>query len=150
MANTYSNLFYHLVFSTRSRQRFIHRDIEEKVWAYIGGIARKHAMTALKVGGIEDHAHILVMAKPVVAPCDIAKFIKADSSRWIHEEFSELRGFAWQDGYGVFSVSKSAVPDVIRYISDQRRHHAHQTFEDEYRSILRLNGVDYDEKYLFD
>jgi putative transposase len=150
MANTYSNLFYHLVFSTKSRADLIHRDIEERVWAYIGGIARNYGMTALQVGGIENHVHVLSMAKPTMVPCDIAKFIKTDSSKWIHEAFPDMRSFGLQDGYGIFSVSKSAVPDVVRYIQNQREHHARQSFEDEYRSILDLNGVDYDDKYLFD
>ncbi|MBP9663910.1 MAG: IS200/IS605 family transposase [Pyrinomonadaceae bacterium] len=150
MANTYSNLFYHLVFSTKGRRELIHRDIEERVWAYIGGIARKHGMTALQIGGIETHIHALVMAKPVHSPSEIAKYIKGDSSKWIHTEFPDLSAFAWQDGYGVFSVSKSNVPEVIEYIQGQREHHKLQTFEDEYVSMLRFNGIEYDERYLFD
>jgi len=150
MANTYSNLFYHIVFSTKSRVGLIHRDIEERVWAYIGGIARKHGLTALQIGGIENHIHALIMAKPVVSPSDIAKYLKGDSSKWIKTEFSELEGFAWQGGYGVFSVSKSNAPDVIEYIRNQREHHKRQTFEEEYVSLLKLNGIDYDERYVFD
>lgn len=150
MANTYSNLFYHIVFSTKGRADFITPDIEDRVWAYIGGIARKHEMTALQVGGIENHIHSLIMAKPAIAPSQIAKYIKGDSSKWIHVEFPELSKFGWQDGYGVFSVSKSNVPEVIEYIKNQREHHARQTFEDEYISMLKLHGIDYDEQYVFD
>jgi len=150
MANTYSNLFYHLVFSTKSRKDVIDRKIENRVWAYIGGIARKHEIIAVHVGGIENHIHVLVLAKPKIAPSQIVQWLKGESSKWIHEEFPELSTFAWQDGYGIFSVSKSNVPDVIEYIKNQREHHAKQSFEDEYISLLNLNGIDYDERYVFD
>jgi len=150
MANTYSSLFYHIVFSTKGRFSFIDRQIEERVWAYIGGIARKREMTALQVGGIENHIHVLVLAKPVVAPSQIAQWLKGESSKWIHDEFPHLSKFGWQDGYGVFTVSQSQVPDVIEYIRDQRKHHKDQSFEQEYVSLLKLNGVDYDKRYVFD
>jgi len=150
MANTYSNLFYHIVFSTKGRKDFIDPQIENRVWAYIGGIARKHGMSALQVGGIENHIHALTMAKPIHSPSQIAQWLKGESSKWIHETFPGLSDFAWQDGYGVFSVSKSNVPDVIEYIKNQREHHTRQTFEDEYISLLKLNGIEYNERYVFD
>ncbi len=150
MANTYSNLFYHIVFSTKGRKNLIDRDIEQRVWAYIGGIAGHHEIVAVQVGGIENHIHVLIMAKPKFAPSQIVQWIKGESSRWIHETFPNLRSFEWQDGFGVFSVSKSNVPEVVEYIKNQREHHAKQTFEDEYVSLLRLHGVDYDERYVFD
>jgi putative transposase len=123
MANTYSQLFYHLVFSTKGRIKLIDQEIEARVWAYIGGIARKHDLTAVQVGGIEDHVHSLVMTKPVIAPCKIPQWLKGESSKWIHDEFPTIARFNWQDGYGVFSVSKSNVPSVIDYIANQRQHH---------------------------
>lgn len=150
MANTYSQLFYHVVFSTKHRINFIEQEIEARVWAFIGGIARKHELTALQVGGIENHIHGLVMARPVVAPYEIPMWLKGESSKWIRTEFPRLTKFGWQDGYGIFSVSKSNVPAVIEYIRNQREHHAAQTFEEEYVSLLKLHGIDYDEKYVFD
>lgn len=150
MANTYSNLFYHIVFSTKGRKNLIDRDIEQRVRAYIGGIARHHEIVAVQVGGIENHIHVLIMAKPKFAPSQIVQWIKGESSGWIHETFPNLRSFEWQDGFAVFSVSKSNVPEVVEYIKNQREHHAKQTFEDEYVSLLRLHGVDYDERYVFD
>jgi putative transposase len=150
MANTFSQLFYHVVFSTKERRSFIDQEIEERVWNYIGGIARKHDLTSLKIGGIENHVHSLVMARPVVAPCKIPMWLKGGSSKWIHDEFSNLCLFAWQDGYGIFSVSKSQVPEVIRYIENQRQHHTGVTFEEEYISLLKLHGIDYDERFVFD
>jgi len=150
MANTYSQLFYHLVFSTKSRQKLINQEIEARVWSYIGGVARKHKITALQVGGIEDHIHAAVMARPIVAPFQIPQWLKGDSSKWINIEFPTISKFNWQDGYGIFSVSKSQVPEVIKYIENQREHHAKQTFEEEYISLLNLHGIAYDERYLFD
>jgi putative transposase len=150
MANTYSNLFYHIVFSTKGRADLIHPDIEQRVHAYLGGIARKHGTAAVQVGGIENHIHALMMAKPIHSPSQIAQWLKGESSKWIHATFSELDTFGWQDGFGVFTVSKSNVPDVVEYIKDQRVHHAKQSFEDEYISMLKLNGIDYDERYVFD
>jgi putative transposase len=148
MANTYSQLFYHFVFSTKRRESFINQNIENRVWSYLGGIARKHNLTALQIGGIENHIHALITASPPVSPSKIAQWLKGDSSKWIHEEFPALQNFAWQDGYGVFTVSKSSAPKVIEYINNQRSHHLKQSFEDEYVELLKLHDIDYDEKYL--
>ncbi len=149
MANTYTSLFYHVVFSTKNREPFITPDIEQRVWAYLGGVARQHDMTAIQVGGIEDHIHVLVMAPPVLAPSQIAQYVKGDSSKWIHETFPALRQFAWQTGYGAFSVSKSGVPAVVDYIQNQREHHARKTFQAEYLEFLQRHGVEYDERYVW-
>jgi REP-associated tyrosine transposase len=149
MANTYTALFYHIVFSTKNRIEFIRPDIEARVWAYIGGIARNHKMTAIQISGVEDHIHALVVAPPTLAPFEIAKYLKGDSSKWIHEEFPDLKDFAWQDGYGAFTVSKSNVPSVVSYIKNQRVHHQARTFQDEYLALLKKHGVEYDERYLW-
>ena len=149
MANTYTSLNYHVVFSTKNRFPWLALEIEERVWAYIGGIARKHQMTAIQVGGVEDHIHALVMAPPTLAPFEIAKFLKGESSLWIHEEFPWLRGFSWQVGYAAFTVSKSEIPDVVRYIKNQREHHRVKTFKEEYLDFLHANGIEYDERYLW-
>ena len=148
MANTYTSLFCHLVFSTKNREPWLIPAIEQRIWSYLGGVARAHKITPLQIGGIEDHIHALVMARPTIAVFEIAKFLKGDSSKWIHEEFSNMATFAWQDGYGGFSVSKTDVPDVIRYIQNQREHHRRKTFREEYVDLLRAHGVQYDERYL--
>ena len=90
------------------------------------------------------------MAKPVHSPSEVAKWIKADSSKWIHEEFERMKMFGWQDGYGAFSVSKSNVPAVVEYIKNQREHHKKESFEEEYERLMKLHEVDYDPQYLFD
>ena len=150
MANTYSSLFFHLVFSTKNRQNQFEVEIENRVWAYIGGIARKHNCVALQVGGIEDHLHALILSPTAYSPSQITQFLKRESSKWIHEEFPKLSKFGWQDGYSIFSVSKSIVPKVVEYIKNQREHHKGQTFADEYLELLKLHEIDIvDEKYLY-
>ncbi|MFN0123717.1 MAG: IS200/IS605 family transposase [Blastocatellia bacterium] len=149
MANTYSSLFYHIVFSTKNRSPFIRPELENRIWEYIGGVARHHKMTALQIGGIDDHLHVLALAPTTIAPCDVAKYLKGDSSGWIRSEFPDLRDFGWQDGYAAFSVSKGNVPGVIGYIQNQRAHHQTRTFQDEYRDFLDKAGVAYDERYLW-
>ena len=149
MANTYTSLHYHIVFSTKNREPWIVRDIEERIWAYIGGIARTHKMTALQIGGVDDHIHALMTAPAIIAPAQIAQYLKSDSSKWIHDQFRNLRGFSWQDGYGAFTVSKSNLPEVVRYIQNQREHHRKNTFQDEYLEFLRKHGIEYDERYLW-
>jgi REP element-mobilizing transposase RayT len=149
MANTYTSLHYHIIFSTKNRQPWLTPDIEQRIWAFIGGIARAHYMTALQVGGAEDHVHALVTAPATTAPSQIAQYLKGDSSKWIHEEFGSLRSFGWQDGYGGFTVSKSNLPDVVKYIQNQRQHHRKRTFQEEYLEFLIKNGIEYDERYLW-
>ena len=150
MANTYSCLHYHLVFSTKNRERWITPDIEQRIWAYLGGIAKENKMTPLQIGGVEDHVHLLLGASPTLAPSKIAQLIKGGSSSWIHDTFPQLKSFGWQDGYGAFTVSKSNVPEVTAYIQDQRGHHRVRSFQEEYRALLQKHGIEYDERYLWD
>ena len=149
MANTFSQIYLHLVFSTKHREKLIHRDIEERVWAYMGGVAKTHKMTPIQIGGTEDHAHVLVGTPTTISPSQAAKYIKGDSSLGIHREFDGLKNFAWQDGYGAFSVSRSELPAVVDYIKRQREHHAGRSFEREFRTLLELHEVEYDERFLF-
>ncbi|HQX55733.1 MAG TPA: IS200/IS605 family transposase [Pyrinomonadaceae bacterium] len=150
MANTYSQVYLHLVFSTKNRTDLIHREIEERVWAYIAGVARHHGITPIQIGGIENHIHALLSVPTTLSPSQVAKHVKGDSSYGIRREFEGMSDFGWQDGYGVFSVSRSAVPDVVDYIVRQRDHHSTRSFEEEYVRLLENHGIDYDDKYLFD
>ncbi len=149
MAHTYTSLFYHIVFSTKYRRPWIKPEIEQRVWEYMGGVARKHKLTALQIGGIDDHIHALVMAPPTLAPSQIAQYIKGNSSKWIHETFPALADFAWQEGYGAFSVSKSGLEAVAGYIRNQRAHHEKRNFQEEYIEFLQKHNVEYDERYLW-
>lgn len=149
MANTYTSLHYHLIFSTKQRAAWLTPEIERPVWAYMGGIAREHKFEALQIGGCDDHVHALVMAPPTMGPSQIAQYLKGGSSKWIHEQFPTLRGFAWQEGYGAFTMSRSNLEAVVIYIQKQREHHQRKSFQDEYLEFLRLHGVDYDARYLW-
>ncbi len=148
MANTYTSLHYHVAFSTKNRERWITPDIEQRIWAYLGGIARENGIAPLNVGGIEDHVHLVLGMPPTLAPSKMVQLLKGGSSKWIHDTFPALRGFGWQDGYGAFTVSKSNVPEVIKYVQDQREHHRTKTFKEEFRAFLDRHGIEYDERYL--
>jgi putative transposase len=150
MANTYTALHYHFVFSTKNRRTWIRPEIEARIWDYLGGIARANKMKPIKTGGIDDHIHMLLGAPPTIAPSKIAQLVKGGSSAWIHETFPELADFAWQDGYGAFTVSKSALGDVTLYIARQREHHRAMSFQEEYRALLDRHGIEYDERYVWD
>ena len=150
MANTYTSLHYHIVFSTKNRERWITPDVEQRIWAYLGGIAKENRMKPLQIGGVEDHVHVLLGAPPTLAPSKIAQLIKGPSSGWIHDTFPAMKGFGWQDGYGAFTVSKSNVPEVAAYIQGQREHHRGKTFQEEYLALLRKHEIEYDERYVWD
>jgi putative transposase len=149
VANTYTSLHYHVIFSTKNREPWLVPNIEQRIWEFIGGIARAHKMTALQVGGCDDHIHALVMAPPTIAPFQISQYLKGGSSKWIHDEFPTLRNFGRQDGYAAFTVSKSSILEVITYIQNQRERHRRKTFQEEYLEFLRANGVEYDGRYLW-
>jgi putative transposase len=148
MANTYTSLHFHLVFSTKNREPWIRPEIESQVWSYLGGICRAHGVKALHIGGVDDHVHLLVGLPPTIALSDWMKRLKGESSKWISGQFPELRTFAWQDGYAAFSVGQSQVDDTIRYISRQRQHHTKMTFAEEYRKFVERHGLPVDERYL--
>lgn len=139
----------HLIFSTKNRVAYLKPEIEQRIWAYLGGVARKHKMTALQIGGCDDHIHALVMAPATMAVSQIAQYLKGDSSKWIHGEFPTLQEFAWQEGYGAFTVSKSNLESVAAYIQKQRTHHQHRSFQEEYLELLKKHGVEYDERYVW-
>ena len=150
MANTFTSLHCHVIFSTKNREPWLRADNEERVWSYLGGIARENDMKPVMIGGIENHVHLLLGIPPTLAVSQAVKLIKGGSSAWIKETFPGLRGFGWQDGYGAFSVSKSQVSDVTEYIRGQREHHRVKSFEEEYRAFLDKHEIPYDERYVFD
>jgi putative transposase len=149
MANTYTSLYYHFIFSSKNRVPWLNSEIEQRIWQYLGGIARSHKMTALQIGGTPDHIHALVLALAAVSPSQIVQFLKGDSSKWIHAQFRSLRRFAWQDGYGAFTVSRSDLPELMHYIQNQREHHRIKTFQEEYLELLHRHEIQYDERYLW-
>ncbi len=148
MAHTYCSLLFHCIFSTKERRKWIAPEIQDRLWAYMGGIAREHQMKALAAGGMEDHAHLLLSLPSTMNMAQAMQAIKGGSSQWLHEECA-VRGFAWQEGYGAFSVGMSQVEATIAYIAAQREHHRKRDFQAEFVAFLNKNGVDYDPRYVW-
>jgi len=134
----------HAVFSTKERRDLIAKEIQPKLWAYIAGIGRNHAMVVRAVGGAANHAHALFRLPADLALAKAIYLLKSNSSRWMSEQGSR---FAWPDGYGAFSVSASNLDAVIRYIQNQEAHHRKVSFEQEFLSLLKKHGVKFDPKY---
>lgn len=149
MANTFTSLHVHVVFSTKNRERWLCADGEEDVWRYLGGICRTHGVKALQIGGVDDHVHLLLGVPPTLALSDLVKRLKGESSKWLSAEIKGMKGFAWQAGYGAFTVGKSQIADTVRYIQTQREHHQAVTFEDEYRKFLKLHRIEAEERFIF-
>lgn len=144
VSHTYTNLNFHLVFATKHRQRRIAPEMESRLWEYLAGIAKQHGLHPHQIGGVADHVHVALSCPPTITVSKIAQLIKGNSSKWIHETFEHLRDFAWQEGYGAFSVSRSSLPRVIAYIANQRAHHATQSFDEEFRLLLEKHGLVFD------
>jgi REP element-mobilizing transposase RayT len=136
----------HIVFSTQGRLPLIEPEFRHDLFAYLGGIIREMRGTALIVNGTADHVHVLLRIRPVHSAAEIARVIKTNSSGWVRAKWSS--NFAWQTGYGVFSVSESNVAAVTKYIAGREEHHKKHPFQEEFLAFLRKNNVVYDEKYL--
>ena len=148
MSHTSGNILLHLIFSTHGRRPLIKPEFRDDLFAYLGGIVREMHDTALIVNGAPDHVHMLIRVRPAHSAAEIARIVKTNSSRWMREKHA--RNFAWQTGYGVFSVSESSVPDVTEYIAKQQEHHRRRSFQNEYIAFLKKNHVKYDPKYIWD
>jgi putative transposase len=150
MSHSHTQLLYHLVFSTKRREPFLVPSVLPRLCEYLGGAVRGEGGTALIVNGMPDHVHILARLRQDVALSDVLRAIKANSSGWVHDTFPELRTFAWQAGYGAFTVSASQAQRVRRYIERQQEHHRRRTFQEEFVAFLKAHEIDYDERYLWD
>lgn len=150
MAQTLFSSYFHIVYSTKSRYRFIDPLIEDELFAYIGGIVNGFDAKLLKAGGTSDHVHLLVsMSKNSLVP-DLVGAAKRDSSKWIKTKGTKFLKFDWQDGYSAFSLGYTQIPAVKKYIADQKEHHRRRLFEDEMRVFYRKYGMDFDERYVWD
>lgn len=149
MPHTASNLLVHFIFSTKERAPVITSEIQEDVHAYLGGIVREIGGKALMINGTVDHVHLLIRTPTTRSSAEIARLLKVNSSKWIHQKWPREHTFAWQSGYGAFSVSESAVQSVKSYIAHQEEHHRKISFQDEFRAFLRKNNVEVDERYLW-
>ena len=148
MPSTHLSLHYHLIFSTKDRQRWIALDWRDRLHAYLGGAVRACGGVAASVGGIADHVHLLVGLRATHRLADVLREIKASSSEWVHRDI-HLKAFAWQEGYGAFTVSASQLIAVKSYIARQEEHHRRRAYREEYMEFLRQSGIEFDEKYLW-
>jgi REP element-mobilizing transposase RayT len=146
---SYVSCYFHCVFSTKERRPFITPELRERLWPFLGGIARQNKMKAIKIGGVEDHVHILLSLPSTMAISKALQLIKGGSSKWIHETFPEHRLFAWQEEYGAFSVSVSQLDKTIKYIKGQEVHHREMTFQEEFLALLKKHRIEYDELHLW-
>ncbi len=149
MSHTFTQLTVHIVFSTKGRARLIPTARAARIHAYLASLINGRFGFAREVGGTHDHVHILFDIKQVESVADCMESVKSVSSGWIHDTLPDLRDFAWQEGYGAFSVSASSIPRVRAYIQGQEAHHATRSFEDEFRALLKRHGIQYDERYLW-
>jgi REP element-mobilizing transposase RayT len=129
---SYVASYYHCVFSTKARRPIITPALRERLWPFLGGIARQNQMKAIEIGGVTEHVHILPSLPSTMAPAKALQLIKGGSSKWVHETFPEHRLFAWQTKYGAFGVSVSQLDRIIGYIKSQPAHHKKQTFQEEF------------------
>ncbi|MFZ2190156.1 MAG: IS200/IS605 family transposase [Candidatus Magasanikiibacteriota bacterium] len=149
MANTYTNLFVHIVFSVKERRPLLNKELRNELFPYIIGIAKAKNFQIPIINGVDDHVHILMLLKPDLPVSQAVQFIKGGSSKWIHNKFDDLKIFAWQEGYGAFSVSTSQIDRVKKYILNQSTHHQKIDFKQEYKKLLEINNIEFEEKYLF-
>jgi REP element-mobilizing transposase RayT len=148
MPQSYTNLLYHLVFSTKDRKPLITTEAQPRLYGYMGGIVQRFGGIPLAMGGTDDHVHVLVKLRPDYALSDILRDLKANATGWMHELFPDLSDFYWQRGYGAFTVSHSNVESVQSYIANQLEHHKKISFRDEFIGFLRVNGIEFDERYI--
>jgi len=131
----------HCVFSTKGRAQLVSAEVQPRLWAYLGGIARSNGFVARAVGGVQDHTHILLSLPATMPISKAVQLLKGGSSKWVHDTMPNLRAFAWQDGYSAFSIGVSQVDDTVQYIANQVEHHRRVSFDDEYHAFLRKNGI---------
>lgn len=152
MSHTYTYLATHIVFSTKDRLPMITADLKPRLWAYMNWVIGNIGGKAVAINGMTDHAHLLVLLPTTVSMAEALRTLKANSSKWVHEnwrEQNEQSKFAWQSGYAAFSVSKSGVKDVVRYIDNQEEHHRKFSYQDELLVLLKKHGIEYDERYIW-
>jgi putative transposase len=150
MANTFTQIYIHIVFSVKRRVSLIQQDWREELHKYITGIIQNKDHKVLAINTMPDHIHILIGMRPDASLSELVRDVKANSSKWINEKkFLKIK-FLWQEGYGAFSYSHSQLDEVIHYIKEQQEHHKKRTFKEEYISFLKKYYVPYDPKYVFD
>ena len=150
MPQSLAKVYVHITFSTKHRYPFIDKNIENELWAYIGGICKALECNPIRVGGCRDHIHICCLLSKKITQIKLLEEVKKESSKWIKTKGTDYENFYWQDGYGIFSVNPSEIDKVVNYIETQEQHHTKQTFQQELVAFLKKYKVDYDERYLWD
>jgi len=150
MANTYTQIYIHIVFSVQGRQQLIRPEFQEELHKYITGIIRKKEQKLIAINSMQDHIHVFNGMKPNIAISDLVRDIKSNSSTFINEKKWVRGKFNWQEGYGAFSHSHSQLDAVVKYIQNQKRHHEKKTFKEEYLELLNKFNIEYDLRYVFD
>jgi putative transposase len=146
--HSFTSCLIHCVWSTKNRAPFLNSNLRERLWPYLGGIARENKMKALAVGGVGDHVHILISLPATLSVAKTIQLLKGNSSKWVHETFPKLALFGWQEGYGAFSIGVSGIEATATYIRTQEEHHRKRTFREELVTMLRKHGLDYNERML--
>ena len=148
MPHTYVSHLVHCVFSTKQRRKIMSAEIQDKLWPYLGGIAKTNGFRALAVGGTHDHVHILLSLPATLPVSKAVQLLKGGSSKWMNETLKT--DFRWQEGYGAFTLGVSQKPDTVTYIQSQAEHHKKHSFEEEFLAFLKKHSIDYDPKYVWD
>jgi putative transposase len=143
--HSFISCLVHCVWSTKNREAYLSPDLCQRLWPYLGGIAKQNKMRALAIGGANDHVHILLSLPSTLSIAKAVQLFKGNSSKWIHETFPNLRNFEWQEGYGAFSIGISRIEATEDYIRNQAEHHRGRSFREEFVTILRQHGFDYEE-----
>ena len=146
--HSFTSCLVHCVWSTKNREPWLTLDLRERLWPYLGGIARENKMKALVVGGVDDHVHVLLSIPSTLSVAKSIQLLKGNSSKWIHDTFKEHWDFEWQEGYGAFSIGISGVEDTTKYIQSQEEHHRKMTFKEEVAMFLKKHGMEFVEQDL--
>jgi len=149
MSQSLSKLYVHLIFHVKNNIGLIRSEDEKELYAYIGGVVKLSKSIPVNINGTEDHIHVLCIMSKNISLADLLEDIKKNSSRWIKTKGMHYQHFAWQSGYSGFSVSQSKADTVSSYIDNQKEHHKHQTFREEYIQFLKEYGIEYNEEYLW-
>jgi len=146
---SYVSAYFHCVFGTKDRRPQITPELRDRLWPFLGGIARNNGMKAIEIGGVADHVHLLIALPGTMPVSKAMQLLKGGSSKWVHDTFPEHRLFEWQAEYGAFSVSVSQLDKIIAYIKGQEEHHRKVSFQDEFMVLLKKHGVEFKEEYLW-
>jgi len=145
--HSFTSCFVHCVWSTKNREPCLTPDLRDRLWPYLGGIAKQNQMKTLAIGGMEDHVHVL-LSLPALSVAKAMQLLNGNSSKWLRETFPKMDSFAWQEGYGAFSIGMSRVDATVAYIRNQAEHHRTRSFREEFAAIVKRHGFAYDESML--